>query len=109
MHTAVEQDEEDEQVESEEGDVDDEDKDGDEELTQCAGRCMRVGVRMRFGNGDKSYNAIDDVKKVWIGEKVNVPIDDVKEVLHDSDLLEHKLHFPIHMLLKQMNISSFNN
>ena len=36
-----------------------------------------------------------------------VPVDDVKEVLHDSNLLEHKLHFPIHMLLKQIHISRF--
>ena len=34
-----------------------------------------------------------------------VPVDDVKEVFDDGNLLEHKLHFPIHVLLKQMDIS----
>ena len=35
----------------------------------------------------------------------NVPVDDVKEVFDDGNLLEHKLHFPIHVLLKQMDKS----
>ena len=35
------------------------------------------------------------------------PIDDVKEVLNDGNLFEHKLHLPINVLLKQ--IIEFNN
>ena len=72
----------------------------DEELTQCASR------RMRLGTSDKGYNPADDAKNVWVSENY-APIDDVKEVLNDGNLFEHKLHLPINVLLKQM--VEFNN
>ena len=31
-------------------------------------------------------------------------VDDVEELFHHGNLFEHKLHFPVNILLKQMNI-----
>ena len=39
---------------------------------------------------------IDDTKEGWMSRRK--PVDDVKELLNDSNLFEHKLHFPIHVL-----------
>ena len=36
--------------------------------------------------------------------KHNLPVDDVEELFHHGNLFEHKLHFPVNILLKQMNI-----
>ena len=53
-----------------------------------------------------NYNPADDAKNVWVSENY-APIDDVKEVLNDGNLFEHKLHLPINVLLKQT--VEFNN
>ena len=57
------------------------------------------------GDGDHDDDGDDDGGDDDGGDaKHNLPVDDVEELFHHGNLFEHKLHFPVNILLKQMNI-----